>query len=257
MYLRRPLLCLGLLATALVHAATFTTTSSETHPLSRNGKVRIQNANGSISIRTWDRAEVSIQVEKVGSSEEFLEAIDVEITSEPDSISITTSKPKSEWDWHDLLDWNWGRDRQGQVRLTLMVPAMAQLDRIALVNGSIALEETHGLVNVSTVNGSIRATGLHEGALKTVNGSIQAGVDQLATTTQLTVATVNGSVTIRLPKAVGASVNLATINGGISCNLPLETETDVSRTRLIGVLGSGDGSIRVKCINGGVRLESL
>jgi hypothetical protein len=251
------LILLGLLTAGLVRAEEFKESIAETHPLPAQGSVRVENENGAITIRTWERAEVSVQADKSASSEEYLKAIHVDIESGPDSISVKATSPKHELSWRNLFFWTWSLGESGSVRLTLMVPSAARLDRIAGVNGSITLEGTHGYADVTTVNGAIRATGLREGAFKTVNGSIHAEVDHFDSAAHLTATTVNGSVAILLPKDVGANVHASTVNGGISCDFPIEADNGVFGHNLHGNIGPGGGSIRVTTVNGAVHLQSL
>ncbi len=116
------LLLLGLLTAGLAHADVLKESYSETHPLDPQGRVQVANVNGSIVIRTWDRPEVSVQVDKTAGNEDYLKAIHVEIESAPSSLSVKTIFPRHEFTWHDLFDWSWTRNGGGQVQLTLMVP---------------------------------------------------------------------------------------------------------------------------------------
>jgi DUF4097 and DUF4098 domain-containing protein YvlB len=170
---------------------------------------------------------------------------------------VKTIFPRHEFTWHDLFDWSWTRNGGGQVQLTLMVPPSAELAKIVTVNGSITLEATRGSVDATTVNGSIRASGLHEGTFRTVNGSIQAGVVQFGSAANLAASTVNGSVTLILPKNVGARVRASTVNGRISCGFPIEADDGILRSSLTGVIGAGGGSIYARTVNGAVRLQSF
>jgi DUF4097 and DUF4098 domain-containing protein YvlB len=253
------ILLLGLLTAGLVRAEDVKDSYSETHPLDPRGDVKIENVNGAILIQTWERAEVSVQVEKIASSPDYLKAINVEITSDRDSLSVKTHLPKHEFAWHDLIDWSWIKGERGRVDLTLMVPSGVRLGKIVGVNGSITLEGTHGAVDATTVNGAIHATGLREGKLTTVNGSVHASVDKFDADSHLTVSTVNGSVAILLPKDAGASVNVSTVNGQVSCDFPIKIEADKGffGHSLTGVIGPGGGSVKVSTVNGSVHLQSL
>jgi hypothetical protein len=250
------LVLIGLLTAGLVHAEDVKESHSETHPLDPRGSVQIENVNGAILIRAWDRSEVSVQVDKFGLNQDYLNAIRVEITSSPDSLSIKTHLPHHEFAWHDLIDWSWIKGEGGRVELTLMVPADARLKNIEGVNAGITLEGTHGPVDASTVNGAIHATGLREGKLTTVNGSVHAAVEKFDADAHLAVSTVNGSVAIVLPNDVSANVNISTVNGHISCDLPIKVETGLLGHSFTGVIGPGGGSIKVSTVNGSVHLQS-
>src|SRR5580658_9197632 len=94
---------LALITASFVRADTFTEPFSETHHLDPGGTVRIENTNGSISIKTWDRPEASITGEKSAGSQEELKHIVLEIVSEPGSLSIKTKFQDGDSDWSGLI----------------------------------------------------------------------------------------------------------------------------------------------------------
>jgi hypothetical protein len=243
---------LGLLTAGLLRAETFTDSQSETHPLDPRGRIQIEDTNGSITIKTSDRPEVSIEVEKRASSEEYLSEIHVEIGSDPKAISVKTTFPSR------VAGWLWGRSDYGEVRLTLTVPESAELTSVTLANGPITIDGVHGFIKASTVNGGIHVTGIRETvALTTVNGSIHAEVAALGPGGHLNFTTVNGSVAILLPKNAGATLSTATVNGRTSCDLPMQSVDTFWRHGLTGIIGAGGGSIRAVTVNGSVHLQSL
>jgi DUF4097 and DUF4098 domain-containing protein YvlB len=244
---------IGLLTAGALQAESFSQTRSETHPFDPRGRVRIEDANGSISVKGWDRPEVSIQVEKKGSSEEYVNEIRVDIDASPQSLSIKTVYP------HRYFGWLWGWHDHGQVRITVTAPVSAELERVATVNGAVTIDGIGGPIEAEAVNGGIHATGLRGTAkLTTVNGSIHAEVGALDPAARLNLETVNGSIVVLLPKDAGATVNASTINGRISCDLPVHsTETGFVLNKFTGVIGAGGGSIRATTVNGSVRLQAL
>jgi hypothetical protein len=244
---------LGLFTAGLVQAETFRDASEQTHPLDPHGIVRIDNTNGAITIKTWDRPEVSIQVEKRASSEDYLKEIQVEIDSDPHSLSIKTILP------HHLLSWiwNWGGS-QGEVRLELTVPATVDLNDIHSVNGAVTIDGVHGAVEAHTVNGAINVMGARDNAeLSTVNGAIHAEVTAFGPSGHLHFSTINGAVTILVPKEANATIDFSTINGSTSCQLPINLTEESRHGSLEGVIGAGGGSIHASTINGSVRLQAL
>jgi hypothetical protein len=246
------LLSLGLLTAGLVQAETNLESYSETHPLDARGSVRIDDTNGSITIRTWARPEVSIQVEKRAGSEERLKEIQVEIESTPQALSVRTIFP------HHFLGWLWNSGDGGQVRLVLTLPESVDLDHLTMVNGTITIEGVHGLVDARTVNGGIKATGLGDEAdLSTVNGSIHAEAAALGSSGRLHLTTINGSIAVLLGKGANATFSATTINGGTSCELPIRLTEESHHHGMQGVIGSGGGSISATTVNGSVRLQAL
>jgi DUF4097 and DUF4098 domain-containing protein YvlB len=246
------LLSLGLLTAGLVQADTFRDSSSQTDALDPHGTIRIDDTNGSIAIKTWDRPEVSIQVEKRASTEAYLKEIQVDIESSPHDLSIRTTFPRH------LLSWLWNGSGNGSVHLVLMVPATVNLDEIALVNGGITIDGVRGSIAAHTVNGGLHVAGVRDNAhLSTVNGSIRTEVPVLGTDSHLHLSTINGSIVISLARDANAVVNASTINGGTSCELPIQLTEETRRHDLHGVIGAGGGSISATTVNGSVHFQTL
>jgi len=244
---------LGLLTAGLAHAETFRDATTQNHPLDPQGSIRIENTNGTITIKTWDRPEVAIEVEKRASSEDYLKEIEVAIDSDPQSLSIKTTFPHHPLSWL----WNWGGN-QGEVRFVLTVPKSANLESISLVNGAVTVDGVHGTVNLHTVNGAIHATDVRDrGEFSTVNGAIHAEVTALGAHGRLHFSTINGSVAILLAKDANANFSASTINGGTSCDLPIRLTEEGHWHGMHGVIGAGGGSISASTINGGIHLQSL
>ena len=250
MFLR--LLSLGLMTAGLLRAESHLESYTETHALDPHGQIRIDDTNGAISIRTWARPEVSLQVEKRASSEDRLKEIQVEVESDPKSLSIRTIFP------HHFLGWFWNIGDAGSVRLVLSVPESVDLNRVSMVNGAITIEGVHGSIDAHAVNGSVKATGLGDDAdLSTVNGSIHAEAAAPGAGGHLHFSTVNGSIAVLLGKGANATFSASTINGGTSCALPIRLTEERHRHGMQGVIGTGGASIEASTVNGSVRLEAL
>ena len=76
---------LSLPATGSVHQE-----SSRIYPLSARGRVSLQNINGDVHIRAWDRNEVRIAAVKTASSRGLLDEARVIVDSSADAIGIRT-----------------------------------------------------------------------------------------------------------------------------------------------------------------------
>src|SRR5687767_6054029 len=63
-------------------------------PFEANGEITISNANGTVTIRTWDRAEIRIEGEKRAKTDEELKLIAVNIDATRDRVAIKTEFPK-------------------------------------------------------------------------------------------------------------------------------------------------------------------
>jgi hypothetical protein len=244
---------LGLLAAGGAHAETFKAAFDEIHPFDAHGEIRLANVNGSVSIRTWDRAEVRIEGEKRALSADDLRATKVSIDATANTLDIETRYPLHLFSW---FHW-FGPRREEEVHFTLTVPATARIGKLDTVNASITIDGVRGAITARTVNGGIRATGLEENAsLETVNGSIRAEFAALNPQGHLKINTVNGSITVALPKSAGATIAASTVNGRISCDFPLLLKNS-GRNNLTGTIGDGVATLKATSVNGGIHLESL
>ena len=65
----------------------------QTYPLSPTGRVSLENINGGVQIKVWDRAEVQIDAIKRAYRRERLAEAKIEINANQDNIHIRTKYP--------------------------------------------------------------------------------------------------------------------------------------------------------------------
>ena len=87
-----------------------------------------------------------------------------------------------------------------------------------------------------------------------MNGSVRAGFEELAHPVSL--KSVNGSVTIKLPEPCHASVEAKSVNGAIHCDFPVTLgEGKIRKNSLKGTIGDGGPELRLKTVNGAIHIE--
>lgn len=220
----------------------------QTYPLMANGRVRVSNVNGSITVGVWDRNEVKVEYVKTADTRERLDAVSVEIESRGDSISVETDYGN----WKQSGGENWRSGAKLVVDIKLTVPRGANLNEIETVNGSISVSDITNFAKVSAVNGTIVASGLRGTArLSTVNGEVNAEFDRLESSSRISLETVNGRVNLTLPSDSNATIKADSVNGNISneFGLPVRKGKYVGRD-LHGRIGSGETQIRLNSVNG-------
>jgi hypothetical protein len=223
---------------------------SQTHAFSPTGSLRLDNINGHVEVRAWDRNEILVEGEKSATSQEVLNRIKVEIKITEDDAIVTVHLPKRHEQWFD-------EDENIRTRVTFRVsiPATATIAKISCVNSGIDLEGLRGPVTAQSVNGGIRARGLGGDArLHSVNGPVSAAFATIAAGQKLSLDTVNGGVTVRLPKDAGLTIHCSVLNGGVDCALPLKDENK-GHHRLTGTIGDGRATLKADSVNGGIRIE--
>jgi len=213
---------------------------SQVYALSSRGQVSLQNINGDVHIRAWDRNEVRVEAVKTASSQGLLDEARVTVESTPDAIRIRTR-------YGDGANAN-----PGSVEFTVMVPRHACLNEIKLINGAVDIEGVAGEVNASSVNGMVRAQKIAGDArLSTVNGTLEATFERLSDARTISMNSVNGSILISIPYDAGAEFHARNVTGGIDNDFGIEVNQDRSAgTQLHGVLKGGGTYINLNNING-------
>ena len=242
----------GLLAAAIARADSYANKEpfSQTNPFSPTGTLSLENVNGNVEIRTWDKNEILIQGEKSAKTEEELKAIDLKIDVSESHAAIKVRLPKRSGGWFS------GNTIRAAVQFTITLPATASLDRIETVNASVKLEGTRGKAHIETVNGSVRATNLGGSTtFETVNGRIDADFTAVAAGQTCSFETVNGSVHMVLPKDAGVALRTSVVNGHVDCDFPLTLTKSSGRRNLSGNIGDGRASLSAETVNGSIHIS--
>jgi DUF4097 and DUF4098 domain-containing protein YvlB len=214
------------------------------------GSVTLENVNGNVEIRTWDKNEILIEGEKSAKTEEELKAVDLTMDVSESRAAIKVRLPKRSGSWFS------GSTIRASVRFTLTVPVTAVLDRIATVNASVSVDGARGKAHVETVNGNIQAANLGGSArCETVNGRINATFTSIAGGQEFSFETVNGSVTVALPKDAGVALRTSVMNGHVDCDFPLTLTKSSGKRNLSGTIGDGRASLEAETVNGSIHIE--
>jgi DUF4097 and DUF4098 domain-containing protein YvlB len=221
-------------------------------PLATNGHVRLDNVNGHVHITTWDQPKIEVDAVKSGKKLADLDAVKIDIDSQPDQIRIHTHYPRFRWSF-------WGRNNPTIVDYEIKVPGPARIEDLQNINGSIEIEGVTGNVHANTVNGRLIAEGLAaDTSLTSVNGRVVATFVSVDQVNHASVQTVNGRVRITLPAAANAEVSAHTVNGRIHTGPEL---TPIKHwpvgTDLRGKLGHGGAQLRAETVNGSIDIHTF
>lgn len=245
------LLVLALGAHASDHGGALTEEFHQTYAIAADGRVELDNINGSVHISSWDRNEVKVDAVKYADTKERLDEMKIDIDSGKDYLSIQTKYPD-----HNN-NWNWGsHNNPGGVEYTLTVPRSIRLDEIKLINGSLDVTNVSGEVRASCINGRLEAHDVSGRAeLSTVNGKLEAKFNQLAGQS-IELNSVNGSVDLTIPSDSNADVEASTVSGGISNDFGLRViHHHFVGHDLHGEIGNGGTRIRLEDVNGRVSIH--
>lgn len=220
----------------------------QTYPLSANGRIDLDNINGSVHISVWDQNQVKVDAVKRARDEQRLKDEEIRVNARPDSISIETHYRDHGDDWH-------GNNNPGSVEYTLTVPRSARLDEIKLINGGLDVTGVNGEVRASCINGKLVARDLGGRArLATINGKLDAEFQRLVSPIEL--SSVNGPVQLTLPSDTKANVDASTVHGDIQNEFGLHTNDHrFVGHEMRGELGGGGVDIRVNNVNGTIEVR--
>ncbi len=250
---------LGMICALLISAAQASTDNSgkiteefhHTYALTSDGRVELDNINGSVHISAWDRNEVKVDAVKYARTKERLDEAKIVVEANANSVSIRTEYPERGNGWrHD--DWN----NPASVEYTLTVPRKSRIDGIKLINGSLDVEGLTGEVHASCINGRLTAKGLAgRTELSTINSRLQAEFDQVPGR-DISLSSVNGTVELVLPSDTKADIEATTVHGGIDNDFGLH----VNNHRFVGhdlrgEIGGGGTPIRLSNVNGRISVR--
>ena len=245
------LLVPGTAAYASDHRGALTEEFHQTYQINPEGRVELQNINGSVHITTWDQNAVKVDAVKSADTKERLDEAKIQVESGNDYVSIETKYPG-----HDHT-WNWGsHNNPASVEYTLTVPRKVRLDEIKLINGSLDIHGVSGEVRASCINGRLEAHELAGRAeLSTVNGRLDARFNQLAGKS-VELNSVNGGVELTIPSDANAEVEASTVSGGIDNDFGLRVNHhQFVGHDLHGELGNGGTHIRLSDVNGRIEIR--
>lgn len=148
----------------------------------------------------------------------------------------------------------WNND-DVRVDYHLKVPSNVALD-LTTVNGRIETRAIAGEISAHTVNGEVdvEATGANEVTAKAVNGRIAARF--LSDFHGADFKTVNGRVIASLPANASFLGDFAQVNGDFEAAFPLNIHSNPGSRRVSGEVNGGRYSLRIKTINGDIKVDN-
>ncbi|HSM06799.1 MAG TPA: DUF4097 family beta strand repeat-containing protein [Longimicrobiales bacterium] len=140
-----------------------------------------------------------------------------------------------------------------QVAWEVRVPADVRF-RGRTVNGDVEATDLREDVDVATVNGDVEVTTAGFAEARTVNGSIRARMDG-APTEDVSFETVNGSITLDVDDGLDADLDAEWLNGSLETDIPFQLQGRMGRRSARGSLGDGGSLIRLRTVNGSIRIR--
>jgi DUF4097 and DUF4098 domain-containing protein YvlB len=289
--------CAGFAAAALALAACDITIGAAEYSVREEKKFAVSGAaqlslstfDGSIEVRGWDRNEVVVEVEKVGSDQKTVDRMQVKAAQNGNAITIDVQKPSP-------LETT-GMRRTPSANLVVSVPLQTaivarsgdgaisirrvtgKLD-LDTEDGSIRVEEVAGMLTARTGDGDVIGRKM-DGQADIHTGDGVVGLDGVLTALKVEtrdgavevtarpgsrtdgewdVTTGDGDVRIEVPGGFGAEVDARTGDGRVR----VDTITDrpeakkdehEDRDSAIGRLGSGGRPLRLRTSSGSITVK--
>ncbi len=145
------------------------------------------------------------------------------------------------------------RDNDVTVDFTVQVPAGVNFVGNT-VNGSVSTDRLGGNAEVATVNGEIRVVAAGVVRASTVNGSLDVSMGRADWTGSVDLSTVNGSIRATFPASFNAVVEGSTVNGSIESEFPLTISGKFGPRSIKGTIGSGGRSLELSTVNGSITI---
>lgn len=252
--------------------------------------VHLTTFDGSIQIRSWDKPEVLIEIEKRGATREAVDAIEIKTSQDGNTIELEVKKPRAE------TFTGIGFHQSASARLIVSLPRRADV-RARSGDGSILIERVDGRIEGHTGDGSIRAADVTgELTFNTGDGSVtvegaegrldlETGDGSVNVTGELTsvrlhtgdgsivyraepgtamtddweITTGDGGVSLYLPSDFGAELDAHTGDGRIRNDLAVVASGagEVDRRTVRGRLGAGGKQLRIRTGDGAIRLRVI
>ncbi len=215
--------------------------------------------DGSVEVRSWDRSDVLVEIEKRASDQAQAEAIKVTAEQAGGTISVDVRRP-------DGAQRTFGFSVSPSARIVASVPSRCNL-LVRSGDGSIRIERVEGRIELHSRDGSLRGIDLSgsvvartgDGSMRFDNmtGAIDAqsgdgGARLSGRLTAVKLRTGDGSVAVRAEdgSAMAEDWEIRTGDGGLRVELPesfkanLDASTGDGRVRLLGFGGPEQASDR-------------
>ena len=244
----------------------FTDRVSKSFTTSGTPRVNIKTFDGSVTVRAWDKQEVSVNAIKRASTQQALQGISVRAEQNGDEINLIAEYDTSSG--RRIMGINFNNN--SSVHMDVYVPRNVNL-RAQSGDGRICINGVSGELDVRTGDGSIMvkdgrghmiaSTGDGHVSITNFNGDVDArtgdgGMNLSGRFNQLSARTGDGSISLALPS--DSNVTIETDSESVS-NLGLATNDDGQTTKRVRhwTVGQGGKTFTLRTGDGHITLRRL
>ena len=250
--------------TATMASAGFADEWNKSFPVSGKADLRVDVSDGGITLRAWDKSEISAHVTTQGWQ------------IRPSEVTVTDHQGGGRVEIEVRTPRQFANFTRHSVHVELLVPndLRAELHtgdgrisaqevrgefHISTGDGSVEANAVDGILDAKTGDGSIRATGRWEQLdLVTNDGSVEASIREGSRMAAgWRVRTGDGHITLRLPENFVADVDAHTGDGKVTVDLPVAVSGALGRSELHGKLNGGGPTLLVRSGDGAIHLQRL
>jgi len=237
-------------------------------PLEPGSTFAANTHNGSITITGADVTDCNLTATIIARSvtEEGAKKLaeQIKITLEPvgDRLTARIEKPA------------FMMNQSVTVNLNVTVPNQTSLE-LTTHNGAVEITNITGQTNATTHNGRVTASNIsgntalktHNGSvtcklisgdmnLRTHNGSVKVFYSETAPPIcDISIVTHNGGIDFTAPTNLSAETEISTHNGSINTDLPITIIGKLTKRKLTGKVGAGEGKLRLETHNGSIKIK--
>ena len=138
---------------------------SKSYPIDGNDRIKLSNQYGRITVNTWDRHEVKVDVQvkaEAGDDSEaqkLLDGVQIRDNKDGDQVSFRTSIEPNNNSVFKLFNWGNNKKHKLEINYTVYMPSHTDLN-VEDSYGSIVLPDLQGRVRISSSYGSVTAENL-------------------------------------------------------------------------------------------------
>jgi len=266
----------------------YTNRETRTFDVSANPDVRLTTFDGSIQIRTWDKDQVQVEIEKRAPTDEALKALEVVATQSGNRVQVEVRRPSGGESFFGIG--NFSRSAKivatlprkasvvassgdgsirvegvsGRCELRTGDGSVRGSDIVGDVtvhtgDGSVTLQDVTGAVDLSTGDGGVSLSGVLGGVqVDTGDGSVTVRADDDSRMSgDWSLRTGDGSVVLYLPSGFAADLDAHTSDGSVTSDHDVTTTVSgrIDKKTLKGRLGEGGHTLKVRTGDGSIRLR--
>lgn len=235
-----------------------------------HASLKIDNIWGDVTIAAGapGRITMSISSERRADDQQYFDRskalIPLLIEHTGGNVTVRVGKEYNQWTQEQRCD-----GCRLNVDFVVNVPVDADIDVRTVNDGDVAVSDVAGLVSAGNINGSIRASGLHQcEKIESINGNVTADFAQ-DPAQDCRIATLNGDIALLLPDATNVDFDVDLGNGKMRSDVDLSTRSTSATVekrqhkgrnhydieQLAGLrIGRGGHTLTLKSLNGDVML---